>query len=108
MPPVADADHDIGLEPAVVPLLLLRRFEMGRVGVDADLTQSAQEQVSLRRKARRRRRIVIENEDFHRLSLPCRTSSDRNQASYPVALSKRQNASVRGVARASQESGAKP
>ncbi len=72
--PVADADDHVRLEPAVVPLLLLRRLEVHRVDVDPELTQARVEQVALRGQPAGRGRIVVEHQDLHRgasLSRPC-------------------------------------
>jgi hypothetical protein len=47
--PIANPHYDVWLEPAVVPVLFDRRLEMSGARVHAELEQTAQQQVALRR-----------------------------------------------------------
>jgi hypothetical protein len=47
MTPVADADHDIRLEPTIVPLFLLRRLEVNGLCVNTVMQESAIQKIAL-------------------------------------------------------------
>jgi hypothetical protein len=49
MAPIADAEDDVGPEPAIVPLLFLRRLEVGRPDLDPHLPQTPVQKAPLRR-----------------------------------------------------------
>ena len=58
MAPESYADHDIRLEPAIIPFLFLGRFEMHRVNVYPDLAQAPVQELTLRGEPRCRWRIL--------------------------------------------------
>ena len=101
--PVADADGKVRSVPSVVPLLLGRRLEVGRLDLDSELPKTAVEKLPLGGKPAGRGGILVEDEQLKSSPPFGPKASDAVSGSAKV-----QNASTVGVARTSQLSGPKP